>query len=230
MSLAGAPYAKLESLEQNTLHQEPLTLQQEVSGKIGSAAPLATSNNATPSQSMLPSNTLDEPVQETIMRDLRNIWNKILQVLDPRLNNKQNVLRDWDWWGPLLLCLALSLRLSLAGDSGGNMFATTFVVIWFGSAVVTINSQLLGGKISFFQSVCVLGYCIFPLVSIAYICIAVPSSFIKLILVALAYIWSTYASMNFLAEVNLEKKKLLAVYPIFLFYFTIAWLVFLSIS
>ena len=28
---------------------------------------------------------------------------------------------------------------------------------------VTLNAQLLGGKISFFQSVCVLGYCIFPL-------------------------------------------------------------------
>ena len=36
--------------------------------------------------------------------------------------------------------------------------------MWGGSFVVTINTKLLGGKISFFQCVCVLGYCIFPIV------------------------------------------------------------------
>jgi hypothetical protein len=29
--------------------------------------------------------------------------------------------------------------------------------------VVTVNAQLLRGKISFFQSVCTLGYCLLPL-------------------------------------------------------------------
>lgn len=43
------------------------------------------------------------------MRDVRNIWQKIKQVLDPRPNTKDNLLKDWDWWGPLLLCLALSV-------------------------------------------------------------------------------------------------------------------------
>lgn len=80
------------------------------------------------------------------MRDLRNIWSKIKLVLDPRLNTKENILKDWDWWGPLLLCLALSVRLAVANESGNDIFAAIFVIIWFGSGVVTLNSQLLGGK------------------------------------------------------------------------------------
>ncbi|KAI8895071.1 Yip1 domain-containing protein, partial [Globomyces pollinis-pini] len=163
------------------------------------------------------------------MRDVNNIWSKVKQVLDPRMNKSQNLLKDWDWWGPLLLCLVLSVRLSVAAmsDQGPAVFAATFFIIWFGSAIVTLNSQLLGGKISFFQSVCVLGYCIFPLVIVSLITWLLPF-FLKLVLVIFAYIWATYASLNFLTDVNLENKRLLAIYPIFLFYFMIGWLVLVS--
>jgi transcription antitermination factor NusG len=75
-----------------------------VSGNIGSS-----SSRQQPTQRQQPQmeNTLDEPVKVTIMRDLSNIWNKVKQVLDPRSSDK-NLLKDWDWWGPLLLCLVLS--------------------------------------------------------------------------------------------------------------------------
>ena len=70
-----------------------------------------------------------------------------------------------DLWGPLLVCLLLSTVLSMTapGDSSSLVFATVFVIVWLGAAVVTVNAQLLGGTISFFQSVCILGYCVFPL-------------------------------------------------------------------
>lgn len=42
------------------------------------------------------------------MRDLKNIGWKLKQVLLPAGNTK-HLLKDWDLWGPLLLCLALSL-------------------------------------------------------------------------------------------------------------------------
>ncbi|KAJ3317382.1 Yip1 member 6 [Boothiomyces sp. JEL0866] len=134
-------------------------------------------------------NTLDEPIKVTIMRDVTNIWNKIRHVLDPRQTNKQNLLRDWDWWGPLLLCLALS--------------------------------------VSFYQSVCVLGYCIFPLVAVSMFTWAIPY-IIKFVCVTVAYVWATYASLNFLTDMNLDNKRLLAIYPIFLFYFMISWLILIS--
>jgi hypothetical protein len=28
-------------------------------------------------------------------------------------------MHDWDWWGPLLLCLALSARLSISAPKDG---------------------------------------------------------------------------------------------------------------
>ena len=70
-----------------------------------------------------------------------------------------------DLWGPLLICLLLSCILSLTapGDEGSLVFAAVFVIVWFGAALVTLNAQLLGGTISFFQSICILGYCVFPL-------------------------------------------------------------------
>lgn len=70
-----------------------------------------------------------------------------------------------DLWGPLLVCLMLSSILSVTapGDSASLVFAAVFVIVWVGAAAVTLNAQLLGGTISFFQSVCILGYCVFPL-------------------------------------------------------------------
>lgn len=66
------------------------------------------------------------------MRDLRSIYSKLVQVLYPiRSGSGREVLkfvayssisvvtrsltfslRDWDLWGPLLLCLTLALMLS----------------------------------------------------------------------------------------------------------------------
>ena len=68
-------------------------------------------------------------------------------------------------WGPLIVCLALAVLLSFKAPAGqaSLVFAAVFCAVWFGSAVVTVNAQLLGGTISFFQSVCVLGYCVFPM-------------------------------------------------------------------
>ena len=111
--------------------------------------------------------SLDEPVSETIMRDLNKIYIKLRVVLRPQSNQEETLreLRQWDLWGPLLLCLLLSIVLSTGAPAGQEMllFSSVFFIFWVGSAVVTFNAQLLGGKISFFQSVCVLGYCMFPL-------------------------------------------------------------------
>lgn len=56
--------------------------------------------------------TLDEPVWTTISRDLKKVATKLKHVLVP-VGGQQSAtlieLRDWDLWGPLLLCLALSM-------------------------------------------------------------------------------------------------------------------------
>ncbi|KAI8819477.1 protein YIPF6 [Fimicolochytrium jonesii] len=173
--------------------------------------------------------TLDEPVWETIRRDLLNIWAKLKQVLLPRPNTT-NILKDWDLWGPLLLCLVLSIRLSITApnDQAAGMFTAIFIILWCGAAAVTLNAKLLGGKISFFQSVCVLGYCVFPLVIASIVCGIIRPVFVRMIVILGAFLWAVYASIGFFSDLNLNQRRVLAIYPIFLFYFVIGWMILIS--
>jgi hypothetical protein len=95
--------------------------------------------------------TLDEPVLMTIFRDLKSIGRKCLVVLLPPLGG-QNELRDWDLWGPLVLCIILATTLGTAAgaDQSGLVFTAIFVIVWLGSGFVTLNAQFLGGTLSFF--------------------------------------------------------------------------------
>lgn len=178
--------------------------------------------------------TLDEPVKETILRDLRAVGNKFVHVLYPKRSSA--LLRDWDLWGPLLLCVTLALLLqggaADSDDQGGPQFAEVFVIIWFGSIIITLNSKLLGGTISFFQSLCVLGYCIMPLTVAMAVCrivlvggSGVVSFAVRLVVVTVSFGWSTFASTAFLADSQPPNRKALVVYPVFLFYFVIGWII-----
>ncbi|GJN94152.1 hypothetical protein Rhopal_007226-T1 [Rhodotorula paludigena] len=173
--------------------------------------------------------TLDEPVSETIMRDLRAIGNKIVQVLHPTSDNA--VLRDWDLWGPLIFCLTLAILLSTnaPADQSLPIFTGVFVIVWLGSVVVTLNAKLLGGKVSFFQSLCVLGYCIFPLDLAALVSVFVHLLWIRLPICALTFAWSVWAAVNFFGGTRLEQDRaVLAVFPLFMLFFLLAWMTMLS--
>lgn len=175
--------------------------------------------------------TLDEPVMDTLRRDLRAIAIKLKFVLMPRGSQEEIIaeLRNWDLWGPLLLCMLLSVILSMrAPDGHGSViFALVFVVVWLGSAAVTLNAQLLGGKVSFFQSVCVLGYCIFPMVLAALVSLIWSNAVFRLIVVVLSFVWSTRASVLFMSQLVEPERKALAAYPALLFYVCISWMVFM---
>lgn len=92
----------------------------------------------------------------------------------------------------------------LQGDSdnmndGGPQFAEVFVIVWIGAMIVTLNTKLLGGNISFFQSVCVLGYCLTPIAISLIVCrmILVMTQtnflfFLRLLASAGGFAWATY--------------------------------------
>ncbi|KAF9963517.1 hypothetical protein BGZ70_007370 [Mortierella alpina] len=228
--------------------QKPLTPVKsplpKVSGSIGSSSNAAssTSNSGVTSGNIGSStglgvgqarmggdiDTLDEPVSETLLRDLRNVGAKLQQVLYPK--GRKDILKDWDLWGPLLMCLTLSIVLSTRAqaDQKITVFTWIFIIVWLGSAVVTVNAKLLGGRVSFFQSVCVIGYCLFPLVLVSVATIVVPSIYIRLPLCGVAFAWATWASIGFLSDSNLANRRALGVYPLFLFYFIIAWMILIS--
>jgi len=165
--------------------------------------------------------TLEEPIWRTLWRDVKRVGVKLFHVLVPRPGSEK-ALRDWDLWGPLVFCLVLAIILS-------DMAPQLFVIIWIGATFVTLNALLLGGKISFFQTVCVLGYCIFPLVLGAIACwIAARfwnNVWLRIGVCGGCFIWSTIASIGFLRSMVPPDRKALAVYPVCLFYLVLAWMI-----
>lgn len=222
----------LDSLEKEIAEHEQQQREQnyrDLSGNIGNVASrnYSGSNNAHVDHGV-DFDTLDEPVMDTIKRDLKLVGEKFAQVLRPHENQK--LLRDWDLWGPIFICVLLALLLE--GNQKGPLFTEIFTLTFFGSCVVTANIKLLDGGISVFQSICVLGYCLLPLVGASLMCkfisYTLPASAVstafKLFSAVVGFGWATYAAMGFLAGSYPEKRRILVVYPLFLFYFVISWL------
>ncbi|KAJ2769440.1 hypothetical protein IWQ56_002552 [Coemansia nantahalensis] len=174
------------------------------------------------------SNTLDEPILTTIGRDFGKVGRKTIQVLYPK--GRDNALQEWDLWGPLFFCLSLAVIMSfLAPDQQASaVFTGVFALVCIGSCVVTLNCKLLGGHVSFFQSVCTLGYCISPMAIASLVCLLAHRIVVTLPVVAVAVGWSISASIGFLAGAQLANRRLLAVYPICLFYICIGWIIIIS--
>jgi hypothetical protein len=80
--------------------------------------------------------TLDEPISDTIKRDLNQIKEKLIVVLLPLSHdsndNVLNKLKDWDLWGPLLIFIVFSVLLSLNNKTKTeNIFSIIFLLILF---------------------------------------------------------------------------------------------------
>lgn len=93
-------------------------------------------------------NHLDEPILDTLMRDVSGIYNKMKIIALPLSSYDiyKVVLRGWDLWGPLVLCtfLAFNLHHSESSDNQvGLNFADVFVLVWFGSCIISLNYRLL---------------------------------------------------------------------------------------
>jgi len=169
------------------------------------------------------------------MRDLKRIGVKLRYVLFPRAGPEEKAMyiKDWDLWGPLLICLFMALTLSFANstdssaDTASLVFGVVFVVIWIGAGIVTVNALFLGGKVSFFQSVCLLGYCVFPmcLSAILVVVLSFLPGVLRILLVLAGFGWSTWASVGFISALVPSDRKALAEYPVFLFYLFLAWFI-----
>merc|ERR1711874_703301 len=143
-----------EEINVNTGGDEHIVLEVELSAPVNSDS----QGGPRPNYS-----TLDEPIRETIFRDLKAVAVKFKHVIIPA-GQKKSLLSDWDLWGPLILCTFMAFVLENSEEiDHGPAFAEFFALTWLGSIVVTVNIKLLGGTISFFQSACVIGYCLFPL-------------------------------------------------------------------
>ncbi|KAI9795094.1 MAG: hypothetical protein M1816_000116 [Peltula sp. TS41687] len=160
-------------------------------------------------------------------------------------------LRDWDMWyvadrqteeaqfklmmcafrGPLVFCLLLSLLLSLPAraDQKSLVFSGVFAMVWIGEAVVTLQIKLLGGNISFFQSVCIIGYTLFPLVIAAMLSALHLPAIARIPVYIVLVAWSLAAGVSILGGSGVVRNRVgIAVYPLFVFYVGLGCLCFIS--
>ncbi len=176
------------------------------------------------------------------------------RVMDPEALLSSSLspgLRDWDLWGPLVFCLLLSLLLSFSAraEQKDAVFSGVFAMIWLGEAVVTLQIRLLGGSMyvdrprppslhmkanncansSFAQSVCIIGYTLFPLV-IAALLSALHLHWIPRIPIFIFLIlWSLAAGVSILGGSGVVQNRLsIALYPLFIFYVGLGALCFMS--
>lgn len=68
------------------------------------AAPSGAGPTSSPAAYGPTSNTLDEPITDTIKRDLKRIYKNLVMVVFPFKDRSQQsaALRNWDLWGPMV--------------------------------------------------------------------------------------------------------------------------------
>ncbi|XP_018820852.2 protein YIPF6 homolog [Juglans regia] len=173
-------------------------------------------------------NTLTEPVWDTVKRDLSRIVSNLKLVVfpNPYREDPGKALRDWDLWGPFFFIVFLGLALSWSASvKKSEVFAVAFALLAAGAVILTLNVLLLGGHIIFFQSLSLLGYCLFPLDVGALVCLLKDNVILKVIVVSVSLAWSSWAAYPFMSSAVNPRRKALALYPVFLMYVSVGFLI-----
>nr|XP_043621698.1 protein YIP4b-like [Erigeron canadensis] len=173
-------------------------------------------------------NTLTEPVWDTVKRDFSRIVSNLKLVVfpNPYREDPGKALRDWDLWGPFFFIVFLGLTLSWSASvKKSEVFAVAFALLATGAVILTLNVLLLGGHIIFFQSLSLLGYCLFPLDVGALICMLKDNVMVKMIVVCVTLAWSSWAAYPFISMAVNPRRKALALYPVLLMYVSVGFLI-----
>ncbi|GBG61870.1 hypothetical protein CBR_g23822 [Chara braunii] len=198
-------------------------------GVPSASSPVPTAGSPPRAFGFTPSpNTLTEPVWDTLKRDLVRIAVNLRQVVFPNPSREDpgKALRDWDLWGPFFFIILLALTLSSsASQNKAQVFAVVFAVLSAGALILTLNVLLLGGKIIFFQSLSVLGYCLFPVDIAALLCLMFSNKWARSLVVLVTLAWSSWATYPFMSTAVPPARKALALYPVCLMYISIGFLV-----
>lgn len=146
---SSAKYKLLDDIEMVDTQDEELTMPSSADIESQNLDGMLTNGSPEAKQQISGDyNHLDEPILDTLLRDLTSIYRKIKIVALPLSSYDiyKVVLRGWDLWGPLILCtfLAFELHHSVDRDNGsGPQFSDVFVLVWFGSCIVSLNYRLL---------------------------------------------------------------------------------------
>ncbi len=209
---------------ENTLNEKPasgvLNIPNSKDENLNQNISIATDNE------YISKSTLDEPIKTTLKRDLLIIATKVKYVIIPKMTERKiEELYNWDLWGPLIFCFLYSIALSTGNNnSETSIFVLVFVIFWIGGFIITFNEKFLGAQIGICQVLSLLGYGMFP-TTVAGVVIGfckITNIFVKLVLVLVGLVWSVVASVGFFSNLVEPDKKLLAVFPVFLFLFSLS--------
>lgn len=204
--------------------QIPLDKNQSISSDINN---LNRNEYETPLTSK--TNTLNESIPSTILRDLKSIYYKLKYVINPFSSNtdKKRHINEWDLWGPLIFITFLSCTLAIKAQEKSKIIVIIFVIFWLGSFLIFLNGNLLDSNIKFFQVICLLGYCLFPLNISAFI-LAVSNFYeiIRFFIVLFTCIWSLFSVEGYFKSVCLPEQKYLVFYPAILMFVFLSWFIF----
>ncbi|MCQ2816572.1 MAG: hypothetical protein MJ252_04810 [archaeon] len=148
--------------------------------------------------------TLDETVSKTFSRDLKMIMEKVKISMAPFTLTEEgkNKLKEWDFWGPLIFCFLLGLILSFSkkSEQTGIVFILVFSIVWLGGLIVSLNSQFLGVKLSVYQCISILGYCMFAIVLAAFanLITGFLPFFFRLLFSLAGFVYSSYGKIIFI--------------------------------
>ncbi|CAF0795939.1 unnamed protein product [Adineta steineri] len=162
----------------------------------------------------------NRPLLEELDINISEIFAKLRCVILPipsRALQRATLLRDNpDFWGPLLVVLCFAL-LSVYGQI---RVVSWIITIWiFGSLGIFTLARVLGGEVSYSQIVGTIGYSLLPLLLVAFISPVVKKAhFLSVFIKLMGVVWSTYSAATLLCVEELQQKKTLLLYPIFLLY------------
>lgn len=160
----------------------------------------------------------EPPLLEELGINVEHIWQRtqgvaLFKTLD------EDMLREADLSGPLVICLALGVSLLLAGKL---QFGYIYGLAAGGSCGICllINVMSQKGGIDLYRTMSILGYGLIPIVVLAFIGIFVSlKSTFGTIIAAICIAWATATSSRFFATaIAMDQQRWLVAYPVGLVY------------
>ena len=172
--------------------------------------------------------TLNESISSTIFRDLKLIYYKLKYVMNPFSSNvdRRKHIQQWDLWGPLLFITFLSCTLAMKSKDKSHTIISIFAIFWIGNLLVYINGNLLNSNIKFFQTICLLGYCLFPL-NISSLILSITNFYeiIRVTIVLITLVWSLFSVKQYFKSLTNDDQSMLVFYPAILLFLFISWFI-----
>ena len=96
--------------------------------------------------------TLTEPIKKSILRDLNNIYSKVLFYFNQSKHNKDEIYKEianYDLWGPFIFILLFSFCATMHSvNSKENTFSTILLYLIFGVIVLGVNFSFMKIKLT----------------------------------------------------------------------------------